>query len=91
MSLNEVKLTVAIEDPTKREQKEYMGIEVCALFPHHAGCQAFWLLTAAPLTDILRELRSPFWATIVDMQRCLAVDMKEQYMPNMLGMSIWAL
>lgn len=28
MSLNEVKLTVAIEDPTKREQKEYMGIEV---------------------------------------------------------------
>ncbi|CAK0763666.1 hypothetical protein CVIRNUC_003081 [Coccomyxa viridis] len=27
MSLNEVKLTVAIEDPTKREQKEYMGIE----------------------------------------------------------------
>ena len=32
MSLNEVKLTVAIEDPTKREQKEYMGIEV-ALIP----------------------------------------------------------
>ena len=28
MSLNEVKLTVAIEDPTKREQKEYMGVEV---------------------------------------------------------------
>lgn len=30
MSLNEVKLTVAIEDPIKREQKEYMGIEVAA-------------------------------------------------------------
>ena len=30
MSLNEVKLTVAIEDPTKREQKEYMGIEVAS-------------------------------------------------------------
>ena len=28
MSLNEVKLTVAIEDPIKREQKEFMGVEV---------------------------------------------------------------
>ena len=41
MSLNEVKLTVAIEDPTKREQKEYMGVEVCDRFPHHAALQAF--------------------------------------------------
>ena len=44
MSLNEVKLTVAIEDPTKREQKEYMGIEVCAEFPYHAAFKAFLLL-----------------------------------------------
>lgn len=28
MSLAEVKLTIAIEDPSRREQKEYMGIEV---------------------------------------------------------------
>ena len=32
MSLNEVKLTVAIEDPIKREQKEYMGVEVATCF-----------------------------------------------------------
>ncbi len=35
MSLNEVKLTVAIEDPIKREQKEFMGVEVATLvLPH---------------------------------------------------------
>lgn len=29
MSVAEVKLTLAIEDVSVREQKEYMGIEVC--------------------------------------------------------------
>ena len=33
MSLNEVKLTLAIEDPTTRDQKEYMGVEVSATSP----------------------------------------------------------
>jgi len=31
MSVAEVKLTLAIEDPSMREQKEYMGIEVCLM------------------------------------------------------------
>jgi hypothetical protein len=30
MSLNEVRLTVMIEDPSRREQKEYLGVEVRA-------------------------------------------------------------
>lgn len=29
MTLNEVKLTLAIEDPQAREQRQYMDIEVC--------------------------------------------------------------
>ncbi len=44
MSLNEVKLTVAIEDPTKREQKEYMGVEVCGLIPTSCSHQSPMLL-----------------------------------------------
>ncbi len=31
MSLNEIKLTLAIEDPTTRDQKNYMGVEVESL------------------------------------------------------------
>ena len=33
MSLNEVKLTLAIEDPTTRDQREYMGVEVLCTSP----------------------------------------------------------
>jgi len=28
MSINEIKLTLAIEDPTAREKRDYLGIEV---------------------------------------------------------------
>ena len=28
MSINEIKLTLAIEDPTLRERRDYLGIEV---------------------------------------------------------------
>lgn len=28
MSINEIKLTLAIEDPTLREKRDYLGIEV---------------------------------------------------------------
>ena len=28
MSINEIKLTLAIEDPTTREKRDYLGIEV---------------------------------------------------------------
>ena len=35
MSVNEIKLTLAIEDPRARERRESMGIEVCLLQTHH--------------------------------------------------------
>ncbi len=33
MSINEIKLTLAIEDPTAREKRDYLGIEARHLFP----------------------------------------------------------
>lgn len=42
------------------------------------------------MIGILRELRSPFWPPLLAC-RCFAVDMKQQYMPFMLGMFMWAL
>lgn len=42
MTINEVKLTLAIEDPTQRERREYLGVEVraCSSRRGHAA----WLL-----------------------------------------------
>ena len=40
MTINEVKLTLAIEDPTQRERREYLGVEVraCSSRRRHAAC-----------------------------------------------------
>ncbi len=35
MSINEIKLTLAIEDPTLREKRDYLGIEVRLLSRLH--------------------------------------------------------
>lgn len=36
MSINEIKLTLAIEDPTTREKRDYLGIEVADKIIYHA-------------------------------------------------------
>ena len=38
MSINECKLTIAIEDPRARERREAMGIEVCFFRLHISMC-----------------------------------------------------
>lgn len=78
MSINEVKLTVAIEDPTDRERKAYLGVEVRpALFsplPHVLMSKLFsrcCVNRVAPIHQM--ELAQP-----MSMEICLAADITSE-------------